>query len=311
MVFCVTYAIACMCITVPSLPILFFGRVMGGLSTSILYSVFESWLVSSSNHLALPQSALSNILGRATLVNGIVAAIAGVVSNNLVSNTFTFRSPFVASGVLLVLAWIAINRTWHENRGGASAGGDGGIFQLRRLSQAWVIVKSGKPNPLGVDNSPSPPVDPLLLVLGLTQTCFEGSMYLFVFVWVPTLQEAAQTATLPLGIIFSAFMLSMMIGSLLYTAVVSNPPPTYPGQQVDSPLTVHAKLSSLVCATSALALAAAVNSRSEHVRFGAFCVFEACVGMYYPVQGMLRGTLISDGHRATVKSFRLDSISPG
>ncbi|KAF9652567.1 DUF791-domain-containing protein [Thelephora ganbajun] len=287
MVFCVTYTITCMCITVPSLPILFFGRVLGGVSTSILYSAFESWLVSSSNHLALPQSALSNILGRATLINGIVAAIAGVVSNKLVSTTATFKSPFIASGVLLVLAWVVIGRTWHENRGGASSGDDGGIFQLRRLGQAWNIVKT----------------DPFLLVLGLTQTCFEGSMYLFVFVWVPTLQEATRTATLPLGIIFSAFMLSMMIGSLLYTAIISNPPPTRPGQQGDSPLTVHAKLSSLVCATSALALAAGVSSPSEYVRFGAFCVFEACVGMYYPVQGMLRGTLISDGHRATLSAL--------
>jgi len=130
-------------------------------------------------------------------------------------------------------------------------------------------------------------------------------MYLFVFVWVPTLQETARTATLPLGIIFSAFMLSMMIGSLLYTAIVSNPPPMRPGQQGDSSLTLHAKLSSLICATSALALAASVSSHNEYVRFGAFCVFEACVGMYYPVQGTLRGTLISDGHRATVKPFLL------
>ncbi|KAF9788364.1 hypothetical protein BJ322DRAFT_1048492 [Thelephora terrestris] len=287
MAFCVTYAITCMCITVPSLPILFLGRVLGGLSTSILYSAFESWLVSSSNQLALHQSALSNILGRATLVNGIVAAIAGVVSNKLVSTTLTFKAPFIASGALLVLAWFVINRTWHENRGGTSSGDDDGIFQLRRLGQAWDIVRS----------------DPLLLVLGLTQTCFEGSMYLFVFVWVPTLQEASHSATLPLGIIFSAFMLSMMIGSLLYTAIVSNPPPTRPGQQADSSLTLHAKLSSLVCATSALALAASVSSPSEYVRFGAFCVFEACVGMYYPVQGMLRGTLIADGHRATLSAL--------
>ena len=150
MVFCVTYTITCMCITVPSLPVLFFGRVLGGISTSILYSAFESWLVSSSNHLALPQSALSNILGRATLINGVVAATAGVVSNNLVSNTLTFKSPFIASGVLLVLAWVVIGRTWHENRGGSSSSDDGGIFQLQRLGQAWHIVKTGEPNLLGI-----------------------------------------------------------------------------------------------------------------------------------------------------------------
>ena len=153
MAFCVTYTITCMCITVPSLPVLFFGRVLGGVSTSILYSAFESWVVSSSNHLALPQSALSNILGRATLVNGIVAAIAGVVSNKLVSTTLTFKSPFIASGVLLVLAWAVINRTWHENRGGASSSDDGSIFQLRRLGQAWDIVKTGESNPSGMPNN--------------------------------------------------------------------------------------------------------------------------------------------------------------
>lgn len=146
MVFCVTYTITCICVTVPSLPVLFIGRVLGGVSTSILYSAFESWLVSSSNHLALPHSALSNILGRATLINGIVAAVAGVVSNKLVSTTLTFKSPFIASGLLLVLAWAVINRTWHENRGGISSSDDGGILQLRRLGQAWHIVKTGEPD---------------------------------------------------------------------------------------------------------------------------------------------------------------------
>lgn len=82
----------------------------------------------------------------------------------------------------------------------------------------------------------------------------------------------------------------MILGSLLYSAVINH----------SGGLTVHAKLSSLVCAVAALALAASVRSESERVRFWAFCAFEACVGMYYPVQGMLRGTLIANEHRATV-----------
>lgn len=124
-------------------------------------------------------------------------------------------------------------------------------------------------------------------------------MYLFVFLWVPSLQERkSQAGPLPLGYIFSAFMISMMLGSLIYTAIVSYSQRTRGG---DSQLTLHAKLSSLVCAASALALATAVVSLDEHTRFWAFCAFEACVGMYYPVQGTLRGTLISNEHRATVR----------
>jgi hypothetical protein len=144
-------------------------------------------------------------------------------------------------------------------------------------------------------------IDPVLLVLGLTQTCFEGSMYLFVFLWVPSLQEAAKRNELPLGYIFSSFMIAMMLGSILYTAIVTYSLPSSATAPADSSLTLHAKLSSLVCAVSALCFAVSVRSESEEMRFWAFCVFEACVGMYYPVQGMLRGSLISNEHRATVR----------
>ena len=128
-------------------------------------------------------------------------------------------------------------------------------------------------------------------------------MYLFVFLWVPSLQEHASQPSLPFGYIFSSFMMSMMLGSLLYTATVSHYQPAANKTSSDSPLTLHGKLSSLVCAVSALSLAVSVASTDERYRFWAFCLFEACVGMYYPVQGTLRGTLISNEHRATV-SFK-------
>lgn len=126
-----------------------------------------------------------------------------------------------------------------------------------------------------------------------------------VFLWVPSLQEASKIpeTPLPLGFIFSNFMISMMLGSLLYTAICTYPPPATPSTPQDSSLTLHAKLSSLVCAVGGLALATSVRSDSEQVRFWAFCAFEACVGMYYPVQGMLRGSLISNEHRATVNIY--------
>jgi len=223
-------------------------------------------------------------MGRATLVNGFVATGAGVFSNKLVESTGNFATPFIASGWLLILGFLVIRGTWLENYGSGGGSATTDMFQIKRLGQAWRIVRD----------------DPMLLVLGLTQTCFEGSMYLFVFIWVPSLQEVTRyNHTLPFGYIFSSFMVSMMIGSILYTMVVaySKIKPT------DSSLTIHAKLSSIVCAVSAFALASSITSKSEEVRFWAFCAFEACVGMYYPVQGMLRGTLISNEHRATLSSL--------
>ncbi|KAF9234451.1 hypothetical protein BU15DRAFT_89981 [Melanogaster broomeanus] len=290
LVFCLTYSFSCLCINVRYLPVLLFGRLTAGVSTSILYSAFESWLVSSANSSAIPSSDLSSIFGRATLVNGFVATAAGITSDQLVTLTNSFASPFVASGGMLVLAYLVIKASWTENYGG------GGGATLKRLGHAFRIVRKGKFS-LG---------NPILLVIGLTQTCFEGSMYLFVFVWVPSLQEASPTfptVALPLGYIFSSLMVSMMLGSLLYTAITSYAPPSSPGSPNDSSLTLHAKLSSLVCAVSALALALSTRSDSERVRFWAFCTFEACVGMYYPVQGTLKGTLISNEHRATLSAL--------
>ncbi len=136
-------------------------------------------------------------------------------------------------------------------------------------------------------------------------------MYLFVFAWVPSLQEASNPGeTLPLGYIFSAFMVSMMLGSLLYSATTSifsnssSAAPSSANAKLDGSLTLHAKLSSLVCTLSACALAVSASTDDVRKRFWAFCVFEACVGMYYPVQGMLRGALIADDHRATVSCYK-------
>jgi len=298
--FCITYTLACLCTLVNALPILYLGRVLGGISTSILFSAFESWLISSANALHLSEHQLSSIFGRATVVNGAVAFLAGITSNQLVSKYEVFTTPFMASGAVLFLAYFVIRSLWSENYGnGGGVSSEKEVafsdpFQLRRLGKAWSIVKN----------------DSTLLTLGLTQTCFEGSMYLFVFAWVPSLQEASNPGeTLPLGYIFSAFMVSMMLGSLLYSATTSifsnssSAAPSSANAKLDGSLTLHAKLSSLVCTLSACALAVSASTDDVRKRFWAFCVFEACVGMYYPVQGMLRGALIADDHRATLSSL--------
>ncbi|KAN0131956.1 DUF791 domain containing protein [Lactarius tabidus] len=315
LLFCILYATTCGLLLFPFFPVLLLARVFGGISTSILFSAFESWLVSSSSSAALHSEDLSTIMGRATLVNGFVATAAGIVSNQLVEwNDGGFRSPFVASGCLLLLAWAVISGSWSENYGGGAGAVatqvSADIFQIRRLGAAWRIVAA----------------DPVLLVLGLTQTIFEGSMYLFVFIWVPTLQESSlNPSSLPLGYIFSAFMVSMMLGSMIYTFVTAHwfrPAPTSTLQkhtrsssvsslssQGNPTLTLHAQLSALVCAASAVTFSACVSigkgksEQSEHLKFWAFCLFEACVGMYYPVQGMLRGSLIANEHRATLSAL--------
>jgi hypothetical protein len=82
-------------------------------------------------------------MGRATLINGLVATGAGVVSNKLVAMTNNFIAPFVASATLLVLAWFVIRGTWSENYGGGGGIVDHDVFQIKRLGRAWDIVRRG------------------------------------------------------------------------------------------------------------------------------------------------------------------------
>lgn len=143
--FCITYTLACASTFFNFLPILYLGRVLGGISTSILFSAFESWLISSSNNLGLDQGELGSIIGRAMLVNGFVAFSAGVVSNKLVGTFETNTAPFLASGIVLMVSWVIIKSLWAENYGN---GGGSEVysdpFQLKRLGQAWTIVRNGK-----------------------------------------------------------------------------------------------------------------------------------------------------------------------
>jgi hypothetical protein len=71
-----------------------------------------------------------------------------IFSNKLVEWTDGgFRSPFVASGCLLILAWVVISGSWTENYGGGGGAGAAqvstDVFQIRRLGTAWRIVAAG------------------------------------------------------------------------------------------------------------------------------------------------------------------------
>lgn len=248
-------------------------------------------------------------MGRATLVNGFVATGAGVFSNKLVESTGNFAAPFIASGCLLVLGYLVIRGTWLENYGSGGGSATADVFQVKRLGQAWRIVREGNccscfslSEYTRLLNSRAQPfsfrsyVTRSRLDTDLFRR-FHVPLRLHLGPLPPRSHSLQHNPPLWLHLlIFHGFHDDRI--SLLYTMIVSYSK----FKSTDSSLTTHAKLSSIVCAVSALALASSITSKSEEVRFWAFCAFEACVGMYYPVQGMLRGTLISNEHRATVSS---------
>lgn len=114
LVYCLAYGICCLTMLSNNLPILFFGRACGGLSTTLLYSVFETWMMTEyhSRELDVAGLSLSNVFGRMTTLSSIVAIVSGVFGEFLVKSTGTRTAPFVASIVCLTVAADLIWRNW-------------------------------------------------------------------------------------------------------------------------------------------------------------------------------------------------------
>lgn len=93
--------------------ILFLGRVLGGVCGTLLWSVFESWLVAEFNQLMLEDTTvLGGIFSAMTILNSLVAICAGILAEWLVGAVGTAKAPFLASIGCLSLAFIAISKFW-------------------------------------------------------------------------------------------------------------------------------------------------------------------------------------------------------
>jgi hypothetical protein len=135
--------------------------------------------------------------------------------------------------------------------------------------------------------------DKRILTIGLASCFFEGSMYLFVFFWTPALKSTRELLTpgsdLPFGMIFASFMGAVMLGSLLFNFLVTSWSFVSPGRFL-----------TVIFALASSALLVTVICKEERLTFWSFCIFEACVGMYFPSIGYLKGKIIEDGVRARV-----------
>lgn len=124
-------------------------------------------------------------------------------------------------------------------------------------------------------------------------------MYIMVYFWSPTLISARQQYApgikeeLPFGIIFANFMSAMMLGSFVFGFVTSK-------YDNDEMVMIASYLLQILLSLSASSLLTIVLTSLEQVRFWAFCVFELCVGMYFPCMGYLKSNLIEDGIRGKV-----------
>lgn len=269
LVYAVTYALSCATKHSPDFSILMVGRLLAGVSTSILFSAFESWLVSEHNRRGYEQGLLSETFSKAQFGNAVIAIVSGQIAGGVASK-FGKVSPFDTAAAVLGALALIVMLTWTENYGDQRQSVSGG------LSAAWTTMIS----------------DEKILLVGIIQSCFESAMYLMVFSWTPALQAASDASgqgEIPHGMIFSSFMVSIMIGSSLFTFLLK--------QQPIELFSRNVFLVAVACF--------AVTTLSSDVLYvyTALLMFEVVCGIYFPAMGSMRAKYVPEETRSAIMNF--------
>lgn len=147
--------------------ILMIGRVMGGVSTNLLFSAFESWMTTEHRKQGFPDEWMSRTYSQCSIINGSTAVLAGIVAQVL-EDSMGHIGPFHGAVALTALALMLV-LGWEENYGEQQAGDHNKSSVMDQFMDGWKTTMS----------------DSFVWRIGLTQALAEGAMYTFVFMWVP------------------------------------------------------------------------------------------------------------------------------
>jgi len=281
--YCVSYIMACFTKMVPNYWVLMIGRFLSGISTSLLFSVFESWMVCEHHRNGFDGSLLGDTFSYATFGNGLGAVVAGLVANTA-AESYGYVAPFVVAIIPLSIVGLVVFFRWTENYGNQT------MSFYASFSKAVNLIR----------------FDARIAALGFAQSSFEGAMYTFVFMWTPALKSkeetqaeldgttGKETTSQYLGLIFAVFMVCVMIGSSIFKLFSSRKETVY-----KIPLFIHA--------VAALAMSiTALFFESKGVVYIMFLVFETLVGLFYPAYGVIKSERIPEDIRSSVMNiFRM------
>lgn len=272
----ILYTLCCLTKLSGHFQLLLVGRVFGGISTSILYSAFDSWYINEHiNYYKFPNEWLNNTFAKATFLNATLAILAGVISYILVSVLeFGPIAPFlIAVPVLLtssIYIMLLLNEHYIHNSKSASA-------SMKKAVILWLTNKN-------------------IFTLSVVQSLYEGVMYLFIFIWTPALEPLKP----PLGVVFSSFMLALMIGSKLYTILLGNK--FLDSKKLLQLSTFLASFSFLICSLALSQIFIKYIPYTIVACYFVFILYEISIGIYIPSMIYLKSLVIPEKIRVTVSN---------
>merc|ERR1711872_554258 len=119
----------------------------------------------------------------------------------------------------------------------------------------------------------------------------------FVFLWTPVLDPGDGAGNIPLGMVFSCFMVCIMVGSALFSIL------NHRGHTEAQILKYCLTLIAGAMATCCYSARPGASPIDKVISFCAFIVLEIGIGMYFPSISYLRSQVIPESHRANVMNW--------
>ncbi|GAX74764.1 hypothetical protein CEUSTIGMA_g2211.t1 [Chlamydomonas eustigma] len=287
LLYVVTYSLSCLTKHFRQYWILLMGRLLGGVSTSLLFSTFESWLVAEHQSQGFSPALLSDIFSKSVFLGGgLMAILSGLLGDFLVAGLcLGATAPFDAAILVMMTGGLIVASTWSENYGGESTGS---------LTEQFL----GGLKAIGEDRK--------VMLLGAMQALFEASMYTFVFLWTPALSPHGEK--IPHGIVFACFMTACMAGSALAGLLMQRyrienfmvAVFVLSAASMAVPLFFHLRVRDNDAGSSLGESGMGGIDTSGKMQLMSFCLFEGCVGMFWPAMMSMRARFVPEEYRSTV-----------
>jgi MFS family permease len=289
--YCMLYIASCMTKHFANYWVLMVGRVTGGIATSLLFSGFESWLVSEAcEKRSLDKDALGHIFALMWFGNSLVAILAGILGDVTVGfgglqklgetafHVGGFCSPFDLAIILLVVGLLLISFLWEENYGSPQA--------AETISEQDGLAKQVKEGVQAIAGSKT------LIIVMMMVACFEGSMYTFVFNWTPALSNAVSTPAF--GMVFASFMMAYMCGSSTFDLLRGR------GASATQLAQWAFGLGAAAFLFAGCAFKMTLDVKQMVTIYIGFILFEFCCGLYFPSVSTIKGQAVPESIRSTV-----------
>eukprot|EP00934_Nitzschia_sp_Nitz4_P003901 Nitzschia sp. Nitz4//scaffold283_size24287//416//2234//NITZ4_008400-RA/size24287-augustus-gene-0.27-mRNA-1//1//CDS//3329545639//3891//frame0 len=296
----------------PFLSGLIVSRVLGGVTTNLLSTVFEAWVDTEYRNRGFSQADYETLMRDSVVVSNLAAIASGYLAHVL-AEALGPVGPFEGAVTCTAIAFGVVLFLWNENYGNLGKGEGSGKSSLVELKETFDTIRA----------------DSRVLRVCITQGLTMGSLHIFIFLWSPVLSDFAASikgkqigldghGEPAFGLIFGFFMTAGVLGglcspsvrkviTLLLSPLTKSTIPdvvTVEGEGEVRPMAVEFQGALCYFLCGVLLFVPSILPVSDPSSFGIALVslmaYEFLVGVYFPCEGVIRSLYMPPDARGSM-----------